>query len=159
MSYIKKSLLAFALCVAAIFTACSSEDITGGLNKLESFSYLHNESGKKVTLTYYKNNAEQAKWTLNASDSLEIFDTDRWSMTNIPDGGKVVFEFEDGTEYEHTCELGDGSSTDYHKEYIFSPKENNILDYNALAATDEDQGSWTRTTMKGNKVRYDYYIK
>lgn len=159
MSYIKKSLLAFALCVAAIFTACSSDDITGGLNKLEGFSYLHNESGKKVTLTFHKYENDPTSWTLEPGETLEIADTYRWSMTNVPEGGKVVFEFEDGTKIEHTCELGDGSSTEYHEEYVFFPKENNILDYNALASTNEDQGSWKRAAMKGNKVRFDYYIK
>lgn len=159
MSYIKKSLLAFALCVAAIFTACSSDDITGGLNKLEGFSYLHNESGKKVTLTFHKYENDPTSWTLEPGETLEIADTYRWSMTNVPEGGKVVFEFEDGTSYEHICEQGDGSSTVHYEEYTFTPKENNILDLDDITANESERGSWKKTSLKGNKVRYDYFIK
>lgn len=159
MSIFTKTFLFFTFCATVFFTACSSDDITGGLNKLEGFSYLHNESGKKVTLTFHKYENDPTSWTLEPGETLEIADTYRWSMTNVPVGGKVVFEFDDGTTVEHTSEYGDGSSTDYHVEFEFFPRENNILDYNDIAVTEDDRGSWKRTAMKGNKVRYDYYIK
>ncbi|MCQ2092637.1 MAG: hypothetical protein MJY85_08150 [Fibrobacter sp.] len=154
-----KFLAIIALIFTVLFTACNSESPVGSLNKLESSAYLHNESGKKVTLSYHKYDKLEKEWTLEAGESQEIPDTDRWSMTNIPDGGKVVFTFEDGTSYEHICEPGDGSSINHYEEYIFTPKENNILDLDDIAANENERGSWKRTALKGNKVRYDYYIK
>lgn len=158
-SFFATSICIFALIFTAILTSCSSDDVTGGLNKLETFAYLNNESGKKVTISYYKYDALEEKWTLEAGESQEIADTYRWSMTNNPDGGKVVFVFDDGTSYEHICEQGDGSSTVHYEEYTFTPKENNILDLDDITANESERGSWKKTSLKGNKVRYDYFIK
>lgn len=154
-----KLLLIVALTLVTFLAGCSKENPVDGLNKLETFAFLNNESGKKVTISYYKYDSLEKEWTLDAGESLEIVDTYRWSMTNIPDGGKVVFAFDDGTSYEHICEQGDGSSTVHYEEYIFTPKENNILDLDGITANESERGSWKKTNLKGNKARYDYYVK
>ncbi len=154
MNFRKLSAIATVFGLAALMSACDAESPVDSLNKRESFAFLHNETSHKVTVSYERFDSLQT-FVVGANETLEISDIHRWNLTQSPeDVGKVTFTFDNDSSYIQTCELVNASSTEHHDRYTFAPEENNILDLDLM-----NEGGWTVTHKKGNKVHYDYYIK
>lgn len=121
-----------------------------GCYKRQYFSYIHNTTGKKVTVNYKYNN-ESRSITLNPDEVAEIPDIEQWSLTRSPQDDTVFFVYAD-TTIMHTCEqkiYDDGTG-----ELLFHPAENNIL------CDDLDNSSWILSDAHHhNDMNKDYYIR
>lgn len=117
----------------------------------EYHSFLHNESGQTVTVSYKYSN-EHRSYTLTPKQVVEIPEAEQWSITSMPVQDTVTFEYADGTVVLHTCRqeiYEDGTGM-----YIFTPSENNILQ------DDINKTSWILSDPHHhNEMNKDYYIK
>lgn len=121
-----------------------------GCHKREYHSFIHNESGKKVTVNY-RYQTEPRSITINPDEMVEIPDIEQWSLTTTPEDDTVYFVYAD-TTIMHTCEkvIADNGTG----QLRFHPAENNILN-------DElDNGSWILSDAHHeNDMNKDYYIR
>lgn len=136
----KKLFRLFLLCLLC-FGAVSCE-------KVEYRSFIRNNSGQDVKISFSMFDKDY-NYSLHQGEELEIPDGDRWTMVNNAQSvGNVVFTFADGQTYSHTCQVDSVSGAE-----VFIPAKGNILD------SDDENGGWILSKMKGNNFRYDFTVK
>lgn len=128
--------------------SCKELDPVEMLGKNEYRSFLHNESGMAVELSYSLYDSVH-QYKLAKDEVKQIYDTDRWRLeSHGPEIKDLVFCFEDGSTYTQYCEGDNRFALTYY------PKENNIFCFDNNPET-----GWILTKVGTNQYDYIYYIR
>lgn len=137
----------------AFTIACSSITAFTACEKRSYRTYIHNDTDQGVSLQW-DFNADGASKTLyiEAKETEEIPDIDRWNMAQHLHSDSVVFRFSNGNTVTHKHLREVDSSGAEHETFI--PETNNIL------ASDIDSNpSWLLDIDRHNTGHYHYHIK
>lgn len=145
-----KKLFLFFLLSLPLLTACSKDDILGALEHPEAHCFITNQTKQGVTISYTCYNYSYSYY-IKAG---EVFETENdlvWDFSaHAHEIDPVLFRFDDGTSYTHSCYRTDRG------DLIFTPAQNNILNANIVTS---DSTTWKSSSMGGRKTRYDYVVK